>query len=317
MSVNALIDYQPAFRGGEPLKHGIFEEIVSTMSGEGVYVVDRSRRVLFWNDAAEEISGFDAVDVVGHACGDRFLRHCDASGKVFCGDRCPLQAVMADGVARTGDAFLLHHSGHRVPVGLRASAVFDDDGRIIGCVELFHDRSQPLTVLEELRNAQEREKLDPLTGVGNRKLIEERLRAVTNAQPAGDATAGIIFLDIDHFKRVNDRHGHLAGDQVIREVALTIAAELRSSDVLGRWGGEEFVVISPGSDLDSIAALGERIRGLVAASPIPAGESTLDVTVSLGATVVRWPESAAEVVERADRLMYASKQHGRNRLTVG
>jgi len=317
MTVNAVLEYRPPLRDRDPLKDGIFEEIVNTLTAEGTCVVDRSRRILFWNEAAEGISGHDAADVVGGSCGQLLLQHCDASGSALCGTRCPLEAVMVDGLPRTSEVFLLHHDGHRVPIEMRASAVVDHRGRIIGAVELFHDKTQPLTVLAELRNAQQREQLDPLTGIGNRRLIEESLRALTSAAPPAGGATGVIFLDIDHFKSINDRHGHMTGDRVIREVALTIAGELRSSDVVGRWGGEEFVVISPGSSPESIVALGERIRGLVAATPIPAREQTIEVTVSLGATVVRWPESAAELVDRADRLMYASKHHGRNRLTAG
>jgi len=313
MSVEPVLHYPQPIRT-EPLKEGLFEEIVDGLASEGIYVVDRNRRILFWNGAASTISGHDAANVVGKLCSEGLLRHCDASGRPMCGDRCPLLGTMSDGMTRCASVFLLHRDGHRVPVEVRASPVRDESGRIVGSVELFHDITQPLTALEELRHARRREKLDALTGVGNRRLIEETLDAIAgSSQPV---EAGVIFLDIDHFKQINDTLGHRTGDHVIRQVALTIAGELRSSDVVGRWGGEEFVVVSPGYDMQSISAMAERIRGLVAATPIPSPERPVAVTISLGVTVVQWPESAADVVERADRLMYVSKRRGRNRVTA-
>lgn len=316
MSVISFSEARELLQTAPPLKDRIFEEIVE-FAAEGVNVVDRSRRIVYWNPAAEAISGYDAASVLGRVCSGQILRPCDATGVSLCDTRCSLIAAMSGGEPETVDVHLLHRDGRRVPVRLRSSPVRDGAGRIIGSIEMFHDMTQPLTILEDLRAAQEREQLDPLTGLGNRRLIETTLRALTtDARPVAPS-AGVLFLDIDHFKQVNDRYGHLAGDRVIKEVGMTIAGALRASDIVSRWGGEEFVVISPGADLDAISALGERMRALVAAMRIPSGLGEVAVTISLGASVIRRPESAENLVARADRLMYASKRAGRDRLTAG
>ena len=114
--------------------------VVDNLS-DGIYFVDRRRRILYWNRGAEEIAGFSAEEVVGHRCGQTLLNHCDEAGVDVCGTRCPLMATMRDGEQREAHVFLRHKDGDRRPVCVRAAALRDDAGKIIGAVETFHDDS--------------------------------------------------------------------------------------------------------------------------------------------------------------------------------
>lgn len=162
---------------------------------------------------------------------------------------------------------------------------------------------------------------DTLTGIRNRRYFDQRLIEEVQRARREQEPMACLFVDIDKFKRINDNFGHPVGDQVIREVARRISAQLRQFDVLARYGGEEFVVLLP--HLEGVEALeiAERIRGLVAAEPVRFQDGDgLDVTVSVGlASVLPGAEddvevAAARLLKRADDALLAAKESGRNRV---
>ena len=127
----------------------------------------------------------------------------------------------------------------------------------------------------------------------------------------------IAFLDIDHFKYVNDTYGHNVGDDILKMVSQTYMNNIKSSDFVGRWGGEEFLAIFTNCDGQSLHELTERIRILVENSTITVDETELTVTISIGATMVKPEDDFESIIKRADELMYQSKENGRNRCTIG
>jgi len=282
---------------------------------DGVYFVDINRRITYWNAAAERISGYSKEAVIGSCCADNLLRHIDCNGRELCRDGCPLAATITDGKARESSVFLHHAQGHRVPVSVRTSPVRDDDGTIIGAVEIFCDNSNSLQILHEFERLKQDAYLDPLTSVGNRRYGEMTLEIRMFEMKTHDIPVGVLFLDIDHFKHVNDQHGHKTGDDVLAMVAKSISYSLRKMDVVARWGGEEFVVILPGASPVIIKSVAERIRVLIEYSFIHVGDDKLSVTVSIGATMSRMDDTGASIVNRADKHMYLSKSRGRNRAT--
>ena len=165
---------------------------------------------------------------------------------------------------------------------------------------------------------------DPLTGVNNRRYVEQRLiEEVGRSQRQGYALS-CMYIDIDHFKRINDSIGHQAGDEVLCAVAARIKAELRLTDALGRFGGEEFVVALIDAGLHDAANVAERIRQSIAEQPLVLLDGTsLDVTVSIGITALTRHEAGRsieamvqEFVARADRALYQAKEGGRNRVVA-
>jgi len=282
---------------------------------DGVYFVDRNMRITYWNNAAERITGFDKKEVIGIRCSDNLLRHIDANGCELCLYGCPLAATMQDGTSRESNMFLHHALGHRVPVSVRTSPVRDDTGEIVGAVEIFSDNSSSLQILHEYEKLKQDAYLDPLTAVGNRRYGEMTLSTRIYDLQTHDIPFGVLFMDIDHFKRFNDSYGHKTGDDVLIMVARSISLSLRKMDVVARWGGEEFIVILPGATGVVIKSLSERIRLLIENSFLTVGHNNLQVTVSIGATMSRIDDTAETVVSRADRLMYLSKSRGRNRVT--
>ena len=126
----------------------------------------------------------------------------------------------------------------------------------------------------------------------------------------------IVMADIDHFKSVNDTHGHLAGDGVLKEVAKRIKSSLRGFDVVGRYGGEEFMLILHKADISNARMVAERIRSRIAATPIDLEDALLDVTISMGVAMAKKDEDVNSLVERADKALYQAKINGKNQSII-
>ncbi|NJL07200.1 MAG: PleD family two-component system response regulator [Methylacidiphilales bacterium] len=160
---------------------------------------------------------------------------------------------------------------------------------------------------------------DALTGLHNRRYLESHLGAVVDQAAVRWKPVSLLILDIDHFKSVNDTWGHDAGDDVLREFALRLKRSIRGIDLACRFGGEEFVVVMPETDLAAAKAVAERIRRQIAAEPfaIQKGTRQLDVTISIGLATRQGPADMPEaILKRADEALYRAKRGGRNRVVA-
>lgn len=281
---------------------------------DGVYFVTLDRRITYWNGGAERITGYSAQEVLGHSCSEGILRHAGAAGRQLCMHGCPLAAVMKDGHIREADLYLHHKNGHRVAVTVRNQPLLDQDGKIVGSVEVFSSRQpNPYAGRRLLRKD---DLLDSVTGLAPRRFGELHLQTLMREVAEQTTTLGVLYIDADHFKNVNDTFGHKTGDEVLRMVGQSLANGLRRGDIPVRWGGEEFLALLPGTDQAGLRATAERVRMLTENSWIQKGEVQARVTVSIGATMAAPSETADALIDRADRFMYVSKRGGRNRVTT-
>jgi len=182
---------------------------------------------------------------------------------------------------------------------------------VVSSTRLLVTQNRLLLAKEALRREAKR---DSLTGLWNHKAIleileRELLRAERDQQPVG-----VIMADVDHFKAVNDSRGHAAGDAVLRIIASGVAAMVRPYDSVGRYGGEEFLIIAPGCGLGETWELAERVRNHVARCNIMAGGAPVQVTLSLGVATGRASAELEKVLQSADAAMYRAKAAGRNRI---
>ncbi len=161
------------------------------------------------------------------------------------------------------------------------------------------------------RQAIERAELDALTGVLNRGALLQRLRQWLDA---GSAPLSVLFVDLDHFKRLNDEAGHQAGDQALQSLVRLLRLELREGDVLGRYGGEEFMVLLPGQGLSQALAVAERLLASTRRRRLAIRPDLAPLTVSIGAAEWHPHETHAQLLERADQAMYAAKRNGRDQV---
>lgn len=157
---------------------------------------------------------------------------------------------------------------------------------------------------------------DPLTETGNRIAMDQTLQREIDMARRHSTPLSLLMLDIDHFKRINDTHGHAAGDKVLRAVAASIKGQLRNVDMVFRFGGEEFLILLANTGRDAAAVVGERLRQAAQAQEYWADDIRIDLTVSLGCSTLLPAESAESLLRRADSALYVAKREGRNRLAM-
>ena len=183
----------------------------------------------------------------------------------------------------------------------------------------IHVGQRILDLQESLIQAQEelrfRATHDLLTGIPNRGVVLDALEREHARQSRGGASFGIVLLDIDHFKYVNDTYGHPAGDSVLKEVARRITAAIRPYDTAGRYGGEEFMVVAPAADESGMMGLAERIRAAIESAPVDTAGGLVSVTASCGAAASIGPKpiESHALIRMADEALYRAKDGGRNR----
>jgi diguanylate cyclase (GGDEF)-like protein len=199
------------------------------------------------------------------------------------------------------------HTNIGVNAGLMALFIFGSALFNVGFMVLLTQR-----LVLKLRLASRR---DPLTGLENRGAIDDAVQHLWAQASRGAERFAVLLIDVDHFKRINDAYGHAVGDQVLEHVASVIAAQARQADSVGRYGGDEFIIVAAQSTLAGAAQAAERLRVAMEAEHIHARASNLRVTLSIGVAASTNEDTAvADVLARADRALYRAKAKGRNRV---
>lgn len=283
---------------------------------DGVYFTDLQRKITYWNRRSEDLAGYRAEEVLGKCCSDNILNHVDDSGRQLCEGECPVSRTIADGRPHRAEVYLHHKSGRRVPVEVRVCPIRNANGEIVGAVEMFTNNSRQRAMRDRAEELTKLAFLDPASQLANRRYLDHQLVQHLDQHTKYGTAFGIILADLDEFKNINDTYGHVAGDAALVTVAKTLSSCFRATDVLGRWGGDEFLVILPAITEDMLAVASERCRALVARSTVPVGGSEIQVTVSVGAAMFVPGDSAESLLKRADQHLYSSKQSGRNRVSL-
>lgn len=282
---------------------------------DGVYFVDLTRKILFWNKGAEEITGYTSEEIVGKSCQDSQLNHIDDEGRPLCVVGCPLFATMIDGKQRKERVFVRHKEGHRIPILVNIFPVVEN-GEITGAIEIFTQDSPIVyedNLVEHLSGIAMH---DALTNLPNRRYLESFLKYKLDSYNRFNKLFAVLFADIDNFTHFNTTYGHDSGDKILANIAATLRKSVRKDDLIGRWGGEEFLGIYTLSKPFDAPILGEKFRQLVSNTEILYHGEPLNVMVSVGVTVVHPSDNVASIIDRADHLMYQSKKNGKNRVSA-
>jgi diguanylate cyclase (GGDEF)-like protein len=293
----------------------------------GIFVVNRQREVLLWNQFMEIHSERKADTIIGKNLFAEFpeLPHKWLDRKIenvfilknfsfTSWEQRPYLFKFAHNRPVTGGVDCMRQDCTLMPVK-------DESGEVqYVCFTLFDAtdtsiyQSQLHELTEKLRESSNR---DGLTKLFNRRFIEETLDKEFNRARRYQHKLAVILTDIDFFKKVNDNYGHLAGDDVLRIVAQRLSDGLRGTDILGRYGGEEFLIILPETDKEGAWILAERLRQVIAAEPVEAEGEALNVSISLGVTELRLQTAGyAQLIAEADVGLYQSKENGRNCVTL-
>ncbi|MBP5091422.1 MAG: GGDEF domain-containing protein [Bacilli bacterium] len=291
-----------------------FEEIVSE-DFTGVYIVDSDRRIRFWNKAAESITGYASEEMIGKTCPESGLNHTDASGTPLCHGFCPLLKTFVDGKTHSDVVLLQTKDGGRIAVRVRFIPI-KKDGDVIAVAELFEreGKSDPLMekALSQLAFASSH---DFLTGLPSRSYIDSFLSSKLRLPINERQSFAVVFVDFDDFKVINDRFGHTVGDVVLTTMAQTISGDTRSADLMGRYGGEEFVGVYMVNSIVEAQGIAERLRKAIEEKVVSFEGQSIHVTASIGVTMAKDDDDENSIIRRADRLMYQSKRLGKNHVT--
>lgn len=293
----------------------------------GIFVINREREIMLWNQFMEIHSEKKSDAVVGKNLYEAFpeLPQKWLDRKIenllilknfsfTSWEQRPYLFKFAHNRPVTGGVDCMRQDCTLMPVK-------DEDGEVqYVCFTLFDvtDTSMYQSQLQEsTEKLRELSNRDGLTQLFNRRFIEESLSTEFDRARRYGHTLSVILTDIDFFKKVNDVHGHLAGDDVLREVSQRLSAGLRGSDILGRYGGEEFLLVLPETDIKGAHVLAERLREVIQAEPIEAEGASLNINISLGITELRDNTAAyAQLIAEADVGLYQSKENGRNCTTI-
>ncbi len=298
--------------GADSIRQRTLETVLEA-TFDGAYLVDQDRRIQSWNEGATLLTGYSAEEVVGRYCSDNILVHVDARGTNLCLNGCPLQKSLDDGRTRRASVFLRHKLGYRVPVSVRVVPILGEDGKVAGAVELFRTAPEPEYWKIRMAELETLAFVDSVTGIPNRRFLESQLDHLLQQEHSAGTPFVACMLDVDHFKLVNDRHGHQIGDRLLHMIGQTLLNCSRAVDVLGRWGGDEFLLLLPRTTLEQTAPILERMCALVSHTGVQTETCRVNATISIGATAVVQNEETGKLLRRVDDRLYQAKEGGRNR----
>ena len=256
--------------------------------------------IIYANPAFERMTGYGRRDILGQ--NPKFLQGCETDPAVI--DR--LRANITAGQPFHGRALNYRKDGTAFLMEWTISPIHNEQGRITHFIAVQRDVTESQRMIDMLRH---KAMIDGLTGTYNRSQIEHVLDKEIERVSRYDRNLSVIMIDIDHFKTLNDTHGHATGDAVLKAFAERISKQLRSTDAVGRWGGEEFLVVLPETDAAAACILANSLCKKIASAPLAEG---MNVTASFGVADIRSSHDRSLLVEAADEALYAAKADGRN-----
>lgn len=283
--------------------------------GDAVVTADAEGRITWINPVAESLSGWTADEAKGRVAEE--VLHLEINGREGPAP-CPIRTCLDEGrkVGLAGNTTLVSRDGRRYIIEDSAAPLRDQEGRLLGVVMVFHDVTEKALLADEMSY---RATHDALTGLVNRGQFETDLGRALDRVRGGQGAGALMFLDLDHFKMLNDACGHAAGDRLLVQIAALMRAEVRARDTVARIGGDEFAILLEGCPLAQAQRIGQKIVDAVDAYRyIDEDGRRFRVGVSVGLVPMdqRWP-SLPQLMQAADAACYAAKSEGRGRVVVG
>ena len=280
---------------------------------DGFYLVDSDLRIVIWNRGAEKLLGYSSQQMLNHVWTSRTLSYSHRDGATCADHDCPMHQVVATGKPSSSIFQMKHGEGHWKEIELQTVPLIDQNQRLQGVAEIFRDVSRSGRKPQEYRELRMAASRDPLTSVANRGELETQMAMLVSefSERNYEEAFSIIFLDVDHFKSINDKFGHTVGDAVLIEIARLMQHETYSGELVGRYGGEEFVVLCPSTDIAQASQRAERLRIAISKTRIPELKER-ELTASFGVAQAEPGDSVESLLRRADKALYMAKDGGRN-----
>lgn len=284
-----------------------FNQQLLTNLGVGVFGIDTRGLLTFLNPTALKLLQHeDSSHLIGNNAHELF-HFAPEDGSPFPEQDCPIDQVLHSGKALSAwrDTFFTR-SGTALPVEVYATPIYQVASAVAGVVVAFRDISAQIALEDQLEY---QAKHDRLTGAYNRYFFDTLLEKELSRANRKDDPVSLVIFDIDHFKKINDRHGHMVGDLVLKNLAELIQKRLRGADTLTRWGGEEFAILLPDTTGRGALIVAEDLRTTIARSALAPG---IEITVSMGVAEYKPNETSTAWFIRVDNALYQAKKSGRN-----
>ncbi len=269
----------------------------------GLCVVDLQQKIVFWSDGAERITGHLRFEVVGHSCVSQALRHCDEPRCEFCGEDSPILRTMKTSQPVETVGFLHHKTGFEVPVRIRAVAVHNQHGSIIGAAETFEELQQSTHSDARNHSAEIPAAFDETTAVASRVLMQSHLRRALATFAEREVTFSLLSLRFEGLAHFRASLGLEAASSLLRVVARSLESTLWTTDVIGRWSDDEFLVILNGCAEQDLPIVRDRLRRTLAVDGIEWWGDIRSLPILIGAATVRRGDTADTILDRAQKSM--------------
>ena len=281
---------------------------------DGIYIVDEDMRIVFWNKAMEEITGYPANEITGRRSTIGMLSHIDMDGKPLSEDVCPLAATMAVGMPCKEKAFIRHREGHRIPVYVNILPLFEK-GKSVGAVEVVTPKTPIVYQDDVVEHPTAIAMYDELTELPNRRYLQSFLEYRLSEYSRFDSIFAIMQMDFDNFNIFNKTYGQQVGDLVMKETTKSIQKTTRKMDMFGRWSGDMFLGIYLLKSADDAKIVAEKVRMLVAHTELPF-DTPLSITATVGITIVRVEDTEDTILTRVNKMVAYGKKTGKNRIVT-
>ena len=272
----------------------------------GLCVLDTQKKIIFWSNGAERITGHSRHDVVGHSCIAEPLVHCDQPGCEFCAEDCPLALAMKNSQPAEGLGFLHHKQGHEIPVRIRAVPIHNSRGSIIGAAEVFEELQPPANQGRSDQLRQFPEFVDGVTGLANHTMMQTHLRHALSAMAEVRVPVAVLCFRVEGLSRFRASLGTEAASSLLRVVARTLESVLWITDFVGRWSEDEFLAILGGAHEESLPAVKERVRRALSGEGIEWWGERRSLPVSIGEAVAQTDDSIESLLERVHKSLNAA-----------
>lgn len=274
----------------------------------GVSVLDLQKKIVFWSDGAEHITGYARIDVLGHSCAENILQHCNENSCEMCSGHCPLSAVLHDAKPVEVMTFLHHRSGHRTQVHTWAIPLRDKHGSLIGIIQTFEGEfalGSPVSPND--RGMREQGCVDESTGLPNAAMMQAHLRELLGTFRELRISFGVICLRISNLSQFRARYGQVAARSILQVLAHTLRNTVWATDFVGRWDEERFLVILNGCREDALQVVSQRIQSMTASATIQWWGEELSVKVELGGTTAVQGDGVESILLRVEQSLRANE----------
>jgi diguanylate cyclase (GGDEF)-like protein/PAS domain S-box-containing protein len=278
----------------------------------GLCVVDTQKKIVFWSDGAERITGHLRHEIIGHSCVSETLLHCDQPGCEFCGEDCPVARAMKTSQAIEATAFLHHKTGYEIPVRIRAVPVHNQHGSIIGAAETFEELQSAAGCNHAGENPNLPGSIDEVTNLASPALMRLHLRETLATFAQTQAPFGVLCLRLEGLPRFRASLGSEAASSLLRVVARSLEGALWTTDFVGRWSDDQFLLILKGCSEAGLSSVRERVLRLLAGDGIEWWGERRSLPFSVGQTTAQPEDSIESLIERAQKSLEtasASRTH--------